>query len=105
MVIDKKKKSSEEDELSLNYFVDNYLGCTVFQNERDMTKTFVKATEEWTRNNIIEDAEKAEGIRSKIKNKLKEEEIINIEELSRELFNEEEPILKDGFTTFVEDMA
>ena len=101
MVIDKKKKSSEEDELSLNYFVDNYLGCTVFQNERDMTKTFVKATEEWTRNNIIEDAEKAEGIRSKIKNKLKEEEVINIEELSRELFNEEEPILKDGFTTFV----
>ena len=45
--------------------------------------------------------EKAEGIRSKIKNKLKEEEIINIEELSRELFNEEEPILKNDFTTFV----
>ncbi|EGT3617056.1 nucleoid-associated protein [Clostridium perfringens] len=101
MVIDKQKKSSEEDEYGANYFINNYLGCTVIQNERDMTKTFVKATETWTRNNIIEDAGKAENIRTKIKSKLKEEDVINIEELSRELFSEEEPMLKDDFTTFV----
>lgn len=100
MVIDKKKKSSEEDELSLNYFIDNYLGCTVFQNERDMTKTFVNAAETWTRNNIIEDAERAEKIRTAIKTKLKEEENINIKELSRELF-EEEPMMKEDFTAFI----
>ncbi|MDZ5252247.1 nucleoid-associated protein [Clostridium sp. LIBA-8841] len=100
MVIDKQRKSSEEDEYGANYFINNYLGCTVFQNERDMTKTFVKATETWTRNNIIEDAEKAENIRTKIKGKLKEEDVINIEELSRELFNEE-PMMKENFTTFV----
>ncbi|ELC8441215.1 nucleoid-associated protein [Clostridium perfringens] len=100
MVIDKQRKSSEDDEYGANYFINNYLGCTVIQNERDMTKTFVKATETWTRNNIIEDAEKAENIRTKIKGKLKEEEVINIEELSRELFNEE-PMMKENFTTFV----
>lgn len=99
MVIDKQRKSSEDDEYGANYFINNYLGCTVIQNERDMTKTFVKATETWTRNNIIEDAEKAENIRTKIKGKLKEE-VINIEELSRELFNEE-PMMKENFTTFV----
>ena len=33
--------------------------------------------------------------------KQRAQEIINIEELSRELFNEEEPILKNDFTTFV----
>ncbi len=101
MVIDKKKKSSEEDEYGANYFTNNYLGCTLIQNERDMTKTFVKATETWTRNNIIEDADKAEEIRTTIKNKLKDEEVINIEELSRELFKEEESRMKDDFTTFV----
>lgn len=100
MVIDKQRKSSEDDEYGANYFINNYLGCTIIQNERDMTKTFVKATETWTRNNIIEDAEKAENIRTKIKGKLKEEEVINIEELSRELFNEE-PMMKENFTTFV----
>lgn len=100
MVIDKKKRFSEEDEYGANYFTNNYLACKLIQNERDMTKTFVKATETWTRNNIFEDAEKAEKIRTTIKTKLKEEDTINIEELSRELF-EDEIRMKEDFTTFV----
>ncbi len=100
MVIDKKKRVSEEDEYGADYFTNNYLGCKLIQNERDMTKTFVQATESWTRNNIFEDAEKAEKIRTTIKTKLKEEDTINIEELSRELF-EEESRMKEDFTTFV----
>lgn len=100
MVIDKRKKSSEADEYGSDYFTNNYLGCTLIQNERDMTKIFVKATETWTRNNIIEDADKAEEIRSTIKSKLKDEDTINIEELSRELFKEDNR-MKDDFTTFV----
>ncbi|MGG5461915.1 nucleoid-associated protein [Clostridium sp. B9] len=102
MVIDKSKKSSEDDEYGANYFVNNYLGCKLIQNERDMTKTFVKATETWTRNNILEDAAKAEEIRTTIKSKLKEDDNINIEELSRELFKDEKEVrLKEDFTTFV----
>lgn len=99
MVIDKNKRILE-DEYGIDWFINNYLGCTIIQNERDMTKTFLNATETWTRNNIIEDADKAEEIRSIIKTKLKEEDTINIEELSKELF-EEEPRMKDDFKGFM----
>ena len=99
MVIDKGNKSKEE-EYGANYFINNFLGCTIITNERDMTKTFLKATETWTRNNIQEDADKAERIRTTIKSKLKEEDKINVEELSHELFKEE-PQAKEEFTQFV----
>lgn len=98
MVIDKRKKS--DDELIANYFVQNYLGCNIVKNERDMTKAFVKAAETWTRNNVFEDAEKAEEIRTKIKSKLKEEENINLQQLSEELFKEE-PQKQEDFKDFV----
>lgn len=100
MVIDKQKKSKDEDEYGANYFINNFLGCSVISNERDMTKTFLKATENWTRSNVTQDADKAERIRTKVKEKLREEEIINIEELSNELFKEE-PHIKEDFSKFV----
>ncbi|MDZ5000689.1 nucleoid-associated protein, partial [Clostridium perfringens] len=86
MVIDKQKKSKEEEAYGANYFISNFLGCSIVNNERDMTKTFLKATENWTRSNIVEDADKAERIRTTVKAKLKEEDTINIDEISHELF-------------------
>lgn len=100
LVIDKQKKSKDEEEYGANYFMNSFLGCTIVANKRDMTKTFLKATENWTRSNITEDAEKAERIRSTVKSKLKEEDTINIDELSHELFKEE-PQAKAEFSTFV----
>lgn len=100
MVIDKQKKSKDTDEYGANYFINNFLGCNIVNNERDMTKTFLKATETWTRNNIVEDADTAERIRTAVKAKLKEEETINIEELSQELFKEV-PQVKENFSNFV----
>lgn len=100
MVIDKQKKSKDEDEYGANYFISNFLGCNIVTNERDMTKTFLKAAENWTRDNLAEDAVKAEMVRSTVKAKLKEEESINIEELSKELFKEE-PAIKENFSNFV----
>lgn len=104
MVIDKQKKSKDEDEYGANYFISNFLGCNIVTNERDMTKTFLKATENWTRNNLAEDADKAEKVRTTIKAKLKEEESINIEELSKELFKEE-PAIKEDFSNFVKNQG
>ena len=100
MVLDKQKKSSEEDEYGTNYFIKNFLGCAVITNERDMTKTFLKAAENWTRKNFTNDAVKAEEIRTKVKSKLKEEDTVNIEELSEELFKET-PTIKQEFSSFV----
>ncbi len=100
MVIDKQKKSKDEEEYGANYFISNFLGCSIISNERDMTKTFLKAAENWTRSNIIEDADRAERIRTTVKTKLKEEEKINIDELSNELFKEETQI-KNDFSNFI----
>lgn len=100
MVLDKQKKSKEDDEYGANYFINSFLGCTIVANERDMTKTFLKAAETWTRKNFGEDAVTAEKVRTTVKGKLKEEDIVNIDELSHELFKDE-PKTKEEFCTFV----
>lgn len=93
MVID--KGNNDKEEYGSNYFINNYLGCTLISNERDNTKSFVKASENWTRKNLKEDAEKAEQVRSTIKKKLKEEENIDVEELSKNLFKDQFEAQKD----------
>ncbi len=104
MVLDKQRKSKNEDEYGANYFINNFLGCTIVTNERDMTKNFLKATEAWTRENFSEDADQAEKVRSTIKAKLKEEEIINVDDLSEELFKHEGNI-KANFSNFVKEQS
>lgn len=103
MILD-KQKSSKEDEYGSNYFINTFLGSTLIINERDMTKTFVKAAENWTRKNITDDAGKAEEIRTAIKNKLKEEDSINIEEFSKELFTEQ-PQVKEDFSNYIKQQG
>ena len=103
MILD-KQKSSKEDEYGANYFINNFLGATLITNERDMTKTFVKAAESWTRKNITEDAGKAEEVRTAIKTKLKEEDTINIDNFSEELFNKD-PKAKEDFTNYIKQQG
>ncbi len=103
MILDKQNKS-KEDEYGANYFIKTFLGASIVTNERDMTKTFVKAAEDWTRKNVTENAGKAEEIRTAIKTKLKEEDIINIDELSAELFKEQ-PNTKEDFSNYIKEQG
>jgi hypothetical protein len=103
MILD-KQKGSKEDEYGANYFINTFLGASIITNERDMTKTFVKAAENWTRKNITEDAGKAEEIRTAIKTKLKEEDTINIDSFSEELFNEH-PQVKEDFSNYIKQQG
>jgi len=103
MILD-KQKGSKEDEYGANYFINTFLGASIITNERDMTKTFLKATENWTRKNITEDAGKAEEIRTAIKTKLKEEDTINIASFSEELFNED-PQIKEDFSNYIKQQG
>ncbi|MFT8340741.1 MAG: nucleoid-associated protein [Clostridium beijerinckii] len=103
MILD-KQKSSKEDEYGANYFINTFLGASIVTNERDMTKTFVKAAENWTRKNITEDAGKAEEIRTAIKTKLKEEDTINIDKFSAELFTEQ-PQIKEDFSNYIKQQG
>lgn len=99
-----KQKSSKEDEYGANYFINTFLGASIMINERDMTKTFVKAAENWTRKNVTEDAGKAETIRTAIKTKLKEEDTINIDSFSEELFSEA-PQVKEDFANYIKQQG
>lgn len=94
MVLDKQKVSSK-DEYIANYFVKTFLGASIVTNERDMTKTFVKATENWTRKNVTDNAEKAEEIRTAIKNKLDQNDSINIEDFANEILKENPQVRED----------
>ncbi|MFW2491045.1 nucleoid-associated protein [Clostridium chromiireducens] len=103
MILD-KQKSSKEDEYGANYFINTFLGASIITNERDMTRTFVKAAENWTRKNITENAEKAEEIRTAIKTKLKKEDTINIDNFSAELFTEQ-PHVKEDFSNYIKQQG
>ena len=98
MILD-KQKSSKEDEYGANYFVNTFLGVTYITNERDSTKRFYNACENWIRKSIYEDADKSEEIRTAIKNKLEENDVINIDEVSEELFANA-PIEKESFSNY-----
>lgn len=82
MVLDKQKKSKNKDEYGANYFINNFLGCTMITNERDNTKKFISTTEEWVRERFADNPSEATKIRNKIKQTLKEDEAINIEEFT-----------------------
>ncbi|MFD3155821.1 nucleoid-associated protein [Haloimpatiens sp. FM7330] len=101
MVLDKKKKSKDNEEYGSNYFINNYLGCELIDNERDKTKNFLNAAEKWTRNNLSENADVAENVRSTIKKKLKDEESIDINDISHELFQQQG--VKENFTQYLKE--
>lgn len=103
MVLDKQRKSKSE-EYGANYFINNFLGCTVISNERDMTKSFVNAAENWTRENFAEDPAKAKKVRDAVKQKLRDEEKINIEDFSKEVF-EGENDKGQNFKSYVKDFG
>jgi hypothetical protein len=99
MVID-KSNNKEKEEYGSNYFMNNYLGCSIVSNERDMTKAFVSAAENWTRNKLKEDASTQETVRSAIKKRLKEDEHIDVKALSEDLFKDQYEAQQD-FIEFV----
>jgi len=114
MVIDKRSKikdSSNEQEGTIenegygsNYFINDYLGCTIIDNERDVTKNFVKAAEKFTQNTFPENADKAEAVRCAIKRKLKEEDSIDVRELSQQMFPENHDT-KEKFIEFISEQG
>ncbi|CAM2747385.1 nucleoid-associated protein [Hathewaya histolytica] len=100
MVIDKKKGSKKEEDYGTNYFIDNYLGCEIVVNERDMTKGFLETAEQWTRENLSDNADKAEKLRRKVKEKLKEEDEIDLKEFTSEVFEDGE---ESNFLSYVKE--
>jgi hypothetical protein len=100
LVLDKGSRKSEE-EYGANYFTENFLECSTIKNDRDETKTLLWAAEYFVRNNLVNDAAKAENVRKCLKDKLIDEEVVNIEDLSNELFPHE-PVTQNDFKKMME---
>lgn len=99
LVMDKQGKKVSADDSGAKFFVNDFLNCTLIDSSRDLTKRFLNATETWTRANAVNDASKAEEIRSTIKKTLMEEDNIDIKELSNNIFKNESE--KQAFVDFV----
>lgn len=100
-VIDEMSKRRSEDEYGANYFTNNFLGCSIIDSNKDYTKRFANAVEVWTRTNVTEDAGRAEEIRCAVTKILKDEDSIDVKEISSALFvNENEN--KNDFENFLE---
>ncbi|MFL0268507.1 nucleoid-associated protein [Candidatus Clostridium radicumherbarum] len=99
MVMD-KGGNKEKEEYGSNYFITNYLGCSLKSNERDMTKAFINAAENWTRDRLKEDAASQETVRSSVKKVLKEQENVDVKAFSDMLFKDEE-VNKQDFREYV----
>ncbi|AUM93850.1 TPA: nucleoid-associated protein [Clostridium botulinum] len=97
MLIDKQKKSKDSEEYGSNYFIKNYLGCDVIENERDMTRQLVENTDKFIKDNIdhVKTAVKTKDL---LREKLKKEDTINIEDITDEIFKDE--TLKQEFINF-----
>ncbi len=103
LVIDKKSKGSKENnEYGTNYFIDNYLGCKIIENERDQTKQFLKVAEKWTQKALNENAEGQETVRREVKRRLKEEDSIDLVKFSEEVFQNDDA-MKENFKTFAKE--
>lgn len=103
MVLDKQKKTKDKEEYGSNYFINNYLGCFIINNERDMTKNFLNAAEKWTRNNLSENADVAEKVRTTIKKRVKNGDVVDVNSISDELFLE--PEVRENFKGFVKELG
>jgi hypothetical protein len=100
LVIDKQSKNNKDNkDYGANYFIDNYLGCTIIENERDKTKQFLKVAEKWTQNALSENAEGQEIVRREVKKRLREEDSIDLNNFAEEVFKEDQS-LKENFRTF-----
>jgi len=84
-----------KDKDEIKYFTKNFLKCDLIDNERDMTKRFIAATENWACNNLREEAGQQERFRSLIKIQLEEKEIINIPDLCDSISRDDDT--KDDF--------
>ena len=104
MVIDKVNKKDKNEEYGSNYFIGNFLGCTVVDNERDLTKSFINAAEKWTRASFDENADEQEKIRRKLKEHIKESDNLDIKEVSQSLFEENEEAQK-SFVDYVKEQG
>lgn len=96
-IIDKKKNGKSIN----NYFKDEFLKFKTIKGSYSQTKDLITGVEKWTRQNIKDDAERAFSIREALKEKVINEESLNIADMARELLDGDHEI--KSFMDFTEN--
>ncbi|WP_053956839.1 nucleoid-associated protein [Inediibacterium massiliense] len=90
IVLDKQSYGNEEDGEIAQFFIQNFLNCSILVDNRDKTKLFKKATEKWTRRNLKEDIDKAQEVREEAINSLKNGAEIDVEKFTQNIFGNDQ---------------
>ena len=98
LYLDKNYKNSHENS---NYFKEDFLKCFKVYSDYSKTKELISVAEKWTRKNIRDDADSAFFVRESFKDKLNNEENLNINEFAREVFKNDRDKI-ESFVDFIE---
>lgn len=90
LLIVNRPTKQEREAKNLSTFTEEVIKCTLVEDKRDFTKAFAKTSEKWVRENLKEDAGKAEEVRREIGEILRNEEVIDIKEIATQVFQNEE---------------
>lgn len=70
----------------LHYFLQSFLSAEPVFDSRDKTRLFKKSVEQWTRKHLKNEYDKADELRSEVNNRLLTHAIIDMDEMSQEVF-------------------
>lgn len=93
MIIDETATKDNDEEYGTNWFK-NFLGCEVIENERDLTKNLLQVTEKFVRGNYRENAEKAEIVRSTLRENILKNKSVELSKFAVDLFNGQDGAVK-----------
>lgn len=92
----KKKKDNISDSA-----ICKLLNCKIINDRRTVTKNIINTSEKWIRDNIKDDASKAEKARSTITRAVKADDVVNLETVAHYAFDNNNELEKDYIDTLI----
>lgn len=86
-----------------DYFKIGFMKCSFIENERDQTRKLINITEAFTRSKLQENASAAEYFRSTIQKRLKENDVIAVDDIMEDLQDVFPRDILDELETFIEN--
>ncbi|TDT60902.1 nucleoid-associated protein [Fonticella tunisiensis] len=103
LVLDRQSSKDNESGIAA-YLLNDLLNCIVLSDRRERTRTLLKTSEKWIRENLKEDADKAEKVRNVVSRTLKSDDVINIETMAHYAFDDH-PELKEDYLNTLRDVG
>lgn len=103
LVLDKQGKKDSETGIA-GYLLNDLLNCSIISDKRDTTKNLITTSEKWIRDNLKDNADKAEKVRSVVSRAMKSDDVINVEAMANYAFDNQ-PELKDNYINTLKEIG